>query len=94
MLSQLQGLNAAGRTRKIEGKKKKKSSDLIGNRTRDLQTCSIVPESTKLPRVYCETELYVMQQCVQNGLGIRAPMTVFVTVFFPLGPRCHAVSCC
>jgi hypothetical protein len=29
----------------------KKSSDLIGNRTRDLSACSIVPQPNKLPRM-------------------------------------------
>jgi hypothetical protein len=37
---------AAGRI----GKLKKKYSDLIGNRTRDLPACSIVPQPTTLPR--------------------------------------------
>jgi hypothetical protein len=37
--------NAAGRIRSSE-----KSSDLIGNRTRDLPVCSIVPQPTTLPR--------------------------------------------
>jgi hypothetical protein len=31
------------------GKLKKKSSDLFGNRTRDLPACGIVPQSTALP---------------------------------------------
>jgi hypothetical protein len=35
----------AGRIRSIE-----KSNDLIGNRTRDLPACSIVPQSITLPR--------------------------------------------
>jgi hypothetical protein len=37
---------AAGRIRLIE-----KSNDLIGNGTRELPACSIVPQSTTLPRV-------------------------------------------
>jgi hypothetical protein len=45
-LSRPQGHSAAGRIRSIE-----KSSDLIGNRTRDLPACSIVPQPTALPRV-------------------------------------------
>jgi hypothetical protein len=36
-------VTGTGRIRSIE-----KSSDLIGNRTRDLQTCSIVPQPTTL----------------------------------------------
>jgi hypothetical protein len=38
------GHSAAGRSRLIE-----KSNDLIGNRTRDLPACSIVPQPTTLP---------------------------------------------
>jgi hypothetical protein len=38
------GLSAAGRIRSIE-----KSNDLIGNWTRDLPACSIVPQPTTLP---------------------------------------------
>jgi hypothetical protein len=43
-LSRPQGHSAAGRIRSIE-----KSND-IGNRTRDLPACSIVPQPTALPR--------------------------------------------
>jgi hypothetical protein len=42
-LSLPRGHNAAGRIRSIE-----KSNDLIGNRTRDLPTCSTVPQPTTL----------------------------------------------
>jgi hypothetical protein len=42
-LSRPQGLSAAGRIRSIE-----KSNDHIGNRTRDLPACSIVPQPTTL----------------------------------------------
>jgi hypothetical protein len=31
-------------------KSTEKSNDLSGNRTRDLQTCSVVPQPTTLPR--------------------------------------------
>jgi hypothetical protein len=44
-LSRPQGHSAAGRISSI-----KKSSDYIGNRTRDLPACSIVPQLTTLPR--------------------------------------------
>jgi hypothetical protein len=44
-LSQPQGHSAAGRMRSIE-----KISDLTGNRTCNLPACSIVPQSTALPR--------------------------------------------
>jgi hypothetical protein len=42
------GLSAVGRIRSIE-----KSNDLVGNRTRDLPTCSIVPQPTTPPRAHC-----------------------------------------
>jgi hypothetical protein len=45
MLSQPQGHSAAGWIRSTE-----KSNDLIGNRTRDIPACSIVPQPTMLPR--------------------------------------------
>jgi hypothetical protein len=44
-LSRPQGHSAAGRIRSIE-----KSNDLIGNQTRDVPACSIVPQPTTLPR--------------------------------------------
>jgi hypothetical protein len=44
-LSRYQDYSAAGRIRSI-----KKSNDLIGNRTRDVPACSVVPEPTTLPR--------------------------------------------
>jgi hypothetical protein len=43
-LSRPQGHNSAGRLRSTE-----KSNDIIGNRTRDLPACSIVPQPTTLP---------------------------------------------
>jgi hypothetical protein len=52
----------------------KNSNDTIGNRTRDLPTCSVVPQSTALPRVaevvkcvYAETEEYVFTTRKQLG---------------------------
>jgi hypothetical protein len=47
-LIRLQGHSAAGRISSNE-----KFSNLIGNRTRDLPACSIVPQSTTLPRDPC-----------------------------------------
>jgi hypothetical protein len=44
-LSRPQGHSAAGRIRSIE-----KPNDLIGNWTRDLPACNIVPQPTTLPR--------------------------------------------
>jgi hypothetical protein len=52
-LSQLQGHSAAGRIRSIE-----KSNDLIGNRARDLPTCSIMPQPTMLQRAHTYTRTY------------------------------------
>jgi hypothetical protein len=51
-LSRTQGHSTAARIRPIE-----KSNDLIGNRTRDLPACSIVPQPNTLPRaplITCE----------------------------------------
>jgi hypothetical protein len=45
MLSQPQGHSAAGRITSM-----KNSSDTIGNRIRDLPTCSAVPQPIALPR--------------------------------------------
>ena len=39
----------------------KKSNDTIGNRTRDLPTCSIVPQPTALPRAP-HVKLYQIQK--------------------------------
>jgi len=44
-LSQPQGHNVAGRIMSM-----KNSNDTIGNRTRDLPTCSVVPQPTAQPR--------------------------------------------
>jgi hypothetical protein len=44
-LSRTQDRSAAGRMRSIE-----KYNDLIGNRTRGLPACSIVPQPTTVPR--------------------------------------------
>jgi hypothetical protein len=49
-LSRPQGHNAVGRITPIE-----KSNELIGNRTRDLPACSIVPQPTTLPRAGLRT---------------------------------------
>jgi hypothetical protein len=48
-LSRPQGHSAAGKVRSIE-----KSSDIIGNHTRDFPTCSVVPQPTTLPHVSCK----------------------------------------
>jgi hypothetical protein len=54
-LSRPQGHTAAGRIRSTE-----RSSDLIGNRNRDLPACSIVPQPSMLPRsAIMTTRFYV-----------------------------------
>jgi hypothetical protein len=56
-LSRTQGNIAIGRIRSIE-----KSNDLIGNRTRDLQTCSTAPQPTMLqraPSLYIYIYIYI-----------------------------------
>jgi hypothetical protein len=56
----------AGRNRPIE-----KSNDLIGNRTRDLPACSIVPQRTTLPRVPFHgivDEIFSARQTVLDSL--------------------------
>jgi hypothetical protein len=62
-LSQPQGHSAAGRIMSM-----KNSSYNIGNRTRDLPTCSVVPEPTALPRAPQTTsgviKLFVMKLSV------------------------------
>jgi hypothetical protein len=50
-------LNATGRSKSIE-----KPSDLIGTRTRDIPSCSIVPQPTTLPHapeIYAVERLYL-----------------------------------
>ena len=59
-LSQPQGHSAAGRIMSM-----KNSNDTIGNRTRDLPTCSAVPQSTALPAACPQIVRYVKKiiQC-------------------------------
>jgi hypothetical protein len=45
MLSRPRYHSVAGRIRSIE-----KSDDLVGNQTRDLLACSVLPQPTTLPR--------------------------------------------
>jgi hypothetical protein len=62
-LSRLQGHNSAGRIRSIEI-----SDNLVGNRTRDLPACSILPQSITLPRApdeHCSTlKICVLLNCL------------------------------
>jgi hypothetical protein len=52
-LSRPHGHSVVGRIKSIE-----KSSDLIGNKTRDLPACSIVPQTTTLLRVPVITSVF------------------------------------
>jgi hypothetical protein len=65
-LSWSQGYSAAGRVRSIEI-----SIDLIGNRTRYLPTCSIVPQTITLPRAPVRNILQITNStqysCSHNG---------------------------
>jgi hypothetical protein len=54
LLSRLQGHTAAGSITSI-----KKSSDFIGNRTHDLQACSIVPRPTTLRRTESAFNIFI-----------------------------------
>jgi hypothetical protein len=48
----------------------KNSNDIIGNRTRDLPTCSAVPQLTALPRApYCIYRLVSFNPDWLGGLG-------------------------
>jgi hypothetical protein len=72
-LSRPQGHSAAGRIRSIE-----KCNDLIGNRTRDLEACSIVPQPTTLPRARpkCDPGLSAYK-C--SALRTHRPAVAYVT---------------
>jgi hypothetical protein len=53
----------------------KKSSELIGNRTRDLPTCSIVPQPTALPEYLsggpsCAVARYVTGRTASVSLAV------------------------
>jgi len=69
----------------------KKSNDTIGNRTRDLPTCSPVPQPTALPRApqYCrygnvilvtinlqtKANIKIQGRAIKNARGSREPDT-------------------
>jgi hypothetical protein len=40
----------------------------MGNRTRDLTACSIVPQQTKLPRIYDKSEVKFFQSMISGLL--------------------------
>jgi hypothetical protein len=58
-LSRTQGHSAAGNIRSIL-----KPNNLIGNRTRDLPTCSIVPQPTMLRGTPCIHEVHTTPRCL------------------------------
>jgi hypothetical protein len=66
-LSHSQGHSAAGRIMSI-----KNSNDAIGNRTRDLQTCSAVPQPTALPRAPKIGPVPKLPVLMRLGIGLRA----------------------
>ena len=63
----------------------KNSSDIIGNRTRDLPTCSTVPQPTALPRApallrYCLTLYPVAVTGVYRTTVCSAVINVITTI--------------
>jgi hypothetical protein len=56
-------------------KLKNSNKDLIGNRTRDLPACSIVPQSTTLPRA-------PKTECVFVGFLVLAGVVTKTFVFY------------
>jgi hypothetical protein len=77
---------------RLEGLRKLKNLNGLGNRIHDLPACSIVPQPTTLPRVYCDNcQLY--NNVYNTAVRITEPMTVSVKVFMSLGPQCHAIPC-
>jgi hypothetical protein len=66
-LSQPQGHSVAGRIRSIE-----KSNHFIGNRTRDLSACSIVPQPTTLPRVPLFAYIEVKEHTLHPSSGLSS----------------------
>jgi hypothetical protein len=68
-LSRPQGHSAAGRIRSIE-----KSHDLIGNRTRDLLACCIVPQPITLPSapIYIYIYIYIYEYiCIYIQIHVK-----------------------
>jgi hypothetical protein len=66
-LSRSHGHSTAGRMRSNE-----KSNDLIGNRTRDLPACSVVPQSTTLRRALNKLSLVFGKKGLREILLKRA----------------------
>jgi hypothetical protein len=72
---------------RLEGLGKlKKFNDLIGNRTRDLPSCSIVPQATTLPRSPTSNKFFIIKRrrrnvcsrkvcCMRKGKGKAIPVT-------------------
>jgi hypothetical protein len=70
------------------GQMKKKINDLIGNRTRDLPACSIVPQPITLLRIKtkltCEIHLYSQQKIYAH---CREPKALVCEQFLSIGHR-------
>jgi hypothetical protein len=56
---------------KLKKKNKKKNNDLIGNRTRILPACSIVPQPTTLPCSTEQTQMREGERENENGASPR-----------------------
>jgi hypothetical protein len=74
-LSRPQGHSASGRIRSTE-----KSNYLIGNQTRDLPACSIVPQPTTLPRV----KVYIVVLYIDQNIFVMEQRRLYVSDMLPL----------
>jgi len=74
----------------------KNSSDTIGNRTRDLPTCSAVPQPTALPRAPSSTHLDVLyvteNYFIQLSFRFSAQMIQHWKIHFLLSTLLHQNS--
>lgn len=77
MLSQLQSHSVAGRTMSM-----KHYSDTIGNRSRDLPSCSTVPQPTGLSREFVRTSMNNARHFIPNQFEvyIRILVSLFVVL--------------
>ena len=68
----------------------KNSSDTIGNRTRDLPTCSAVPQPTAPPRTPLYIYIYMLHLFCQSTMNNHGPTVYFsiwsATVLHPIRP--------
>jgi hypothetical protein len=71
-----QGHSTAGRTWSIE-----KSNDLIGNQTRDILACSVVPRPTTLPRAPFTVSLFFSLQVSLPYESVETAITLKMSTF-------------